>query len=178
VKRVLRFVLVGLFLGFFGKSISAQSITFVMPSSHTSPATGDSDPVVVPDNWSLGTDYSGTFYGGSSSDSGSSSTDSDSGSASDNSSNGYAHGDADFVASTYMDYDAAVALGKEILAKQQSGMTTGQTDPSVSVAQAARELKLKAAIPEGPNCLILDQDDSGKLVVCTDGTSSCRPVSE
>jgi hypothetical protein len=176
VKRILRFVLLGLFLGFFGKAISAQSITFVMPASHSSPATGDSDPVVVPDDWSLGTDYSGTFYGGSSTDSGSSSTETDSGS--DSSPYGYAHGDGNFVASTYMDYDAAVALGNEILAKQQSGMTTGQTDPSVSVAKAARELKLKPTIPEGTNCLILDQDDSGKLVVCTDGTSSCRSVSE
>lgn len=51
----------------------------------------------------------------------------------------YAHGDSDFVPSQYMDWEAAVALGKQILAQQAA--------PQVPLGEIARQLRRKHPVP-------------------------------
>jgi len=49
---------------------------------------------------------------------------------------GYAHGDPDFVQSTFMDYEAALALGKKILEEQAK--------PQPSLGEIARQLRQRS----------------------------------
>jgi hypothetical protein len=49
---------------------------------------------------------------------------------------GYAHGDPDFIQSTFMDYEKALALGKKILEEQAK--------PQPSLGEIARQLRQRA----------------------------------
>ena len=80
---------------------------------------------------------------------------------------GYAHGDSDFQQSEYMDFDAAVALGKKILAEQAA--------PKPSLGDIVRSMHLRPRIsPAKTGAVMLLQDNEGKLVVCRATDTNCR----
>ena len=92
---------------------------------------------------------------------------------------GYAHGDDSFVPSEYMDYNKALALGKELLAQQvapeQTPAKPSQAEPAF--ADVVRSLGLHANLAPGDSQgLIFRQDTHGNLVLCDDSTSRCRTL--
>jgi hypothetical protein len=91
---------------------------------------------------------------------------------------GYAHGDPDFVQSTFMDYEAALALGKKILEEQAK--------PQLSLGEIARQLRHRSrsyvpAPAPGPKSgsagdskkLQIIEDSHGTLILCRAG-NKCR----
>lgn len=82
---------------------------------------------------------------------------------------GYAHGDPDPVPSTYMDYDKALALGRE-MQEQRSAVST---EPSLGdVARALRQGSRQATADGKPLSAI--QDRNGEWAICRDGDDCCQ----
>ncbi|MGB2666987.1 MAG: hypothetical protein WAK48_23495 [Candidatus Acidiferrum sp.] len=82
---------------------------------------------------------------------------------------GYAHGDPDPIPSTYMDYDKALALGRDI----QEHRSAGSTEPSLGdVARALRQGSHPATADGKPLSAV--QDRNGKWVICRDGDDRCQ----
>lgn len=91
---------------------------------------------------------------------------------------GYAHGDPDFVQSTFMDYENALALGKRILEEQ--------TRPQPSLGEIARQLRRRSrsyipapasransASADDSKKLHIIEDSHGTLILCRAG-NKCR----
>ena len=92
---------------------------------------------------------------------------------------GYAHGDPDFIQSTYMDYNKAVELGKKILEEQAK--------PQPSLGEIARQLRVRSrtyvppparrssnAAPPHSDSFVVIQDTHGTPVLCRSTDSACR----
>jgi hypothetical protein len=94
---------------------------------------------------------------------------------------GFAHGDPDFVPSTYMDYNKALELGEKILAEQSA--------PPPSLGEIARRLRKRARnyVPPpapGPSSnaaplsrpakFIVLQDSDGRPILCRISNPACR----
>ena len=92
---------------------------------------------------------------------------------------GAAHGDPDFIQSTYMDYNKAVELGNKILAEQAK--------PQPSLGEIARQFRARSrsylpppaptsrVAPSGASRkVILLQQDGGPLVFCRGTDAACR----
>ncbi len=94
---------------------------------------------------------------------------------------GMAHGDPDFVPSTYMDYNKALELGEKILAEQAA--------PPPSLGEIARRLRKharnyvpppapsptsKTAPPSGSGKFIVLQDSDGRPILCRSSDPACR----
>ena len=80
---------------------------------------------------------------------------------------GYAHGEEAAVASTYMEYDQALALGKQML-EAETHPTAVQAQPSLG--EIARELRQGSSNPtQNGRTLTATQDGNGQLVICPDG---------
>jgi len=83
-----------------------------------------------------------------------------------------AHGDPDFIQSTFMDYDKALALGKKVLEEQAK--------PQPSLGEIARQLRQRArkyvpapapprsgsAPASGEEKYLVIQDNQGNLLLC------------
>jgi hypothetical protein len=85
---------------------------------------------------------------------------------------GYAHGDANFVPSVYMDYDKALALGKRILEEQSKPQPE---TPSPSLGDVARALRRNTSAlpsPATPTISAL-QDNRGQLLICGLDVTRC-----
>ncbi len=83
---------------------------------------------------------------------------------------GYAHGDPDSVPGTYMDYDKALALGREM----QEQRSAASTEPSLGdVARALRQGSHQATADGKP--LLAVQGPNQQWVICRDGGDDrCR----
>jgi hypothetical protein len=92
---------------------------------------------------------------------------------------GYAHGDPEFIQSTFMEYEKALALGKEILEEQAK--------PQPSLGEIARQLRLrtrKYVPPPAPNSsaspatrsekLSVIEDTQGSPILCRGAGTACR----
>jgi len=91
---------------------------------------------------------------------------------------GFAHGDPDFIQSTFMDYDKAVELGKKILEEQAK--------PQPSLGEIARQLRARSrtyvpppapsssVAPSRPDSFTVIQDIHGKPILCRSTDTSCR----
>ena len=94
---------------------------------------------------------------------------------------GIAHGDPDFVPSTYMDYNKALELGEKILAEQAA--------PAPSLGEVARRLRKptrnyvpppapaptsKAAPIPSPEKFIVLQESDGRPILCRSSDAACR----
>jgi len=79
---------------------------------------------------------------------------------------GYAHGEPSAIASTYMDYDQALALGKQML-EAESHPALPPAQPSLG--EIARELRQASGAPAASGKLLAIQDGQGQLVICRDG---------
>ena len=81
---------------------------------------------------------------------------------------GYAKNDGEFVPSTFMNYDDAVALGQQQIAAAEKQAQSGGGPSLGEVARAyrnAKTSKLEASLIQG---------DSGKMEVCNLNGSGCR----
>jgi hypothetical protein len=83
---------------------------------------------------------------------------------------GYATNDAPYVPSTFMNYEDALALGKQQLAAMQSSSVSIAGPPLGDVARALRGKKPPS---ENTKVMVL-QDHDGKLLVCGAAVSLCR----
>ena len=98
---------------------------------------------------------------------------------------GFAHGDPDFIQSSYMDYNKALELGKKILEEQAK--------PQPSLGEIARRLRLAkrkylpppAPAPDSPpssnvrppsayESYVVVQDSDGKPILCRSSDAVCR----
>jgi len=80
---------------------------------------------------------------------------------------GYAHGEDTAIASTYMEYDQDLALGKQML-EAEAHPTAVQAQPSLG--EIARELRQGSSNPtSNGKTLTATQDGNGQLVICPDG---------
>ena len=96
-----------------------------------------------------------------------------------------AHGDPEFIPSTFMDYNKALELGKRILEEQSK--------PQPSLGEIARQLRLgrrnyvpppapvlvsppdsKRFVPASPEGYLVLQDIDGRPILCRTSGSSCR----
>jgi len=83
---------------------------------------------------------------------------------------GYATNDGPYVPSTFMNYDDALALGKQQLAAAAKA-AQAETDPSLGdVARAYRTAR--SSTPALPTLAI--QDNSGRLHICNLNGDNCR----
>jgi hypothetical protein len=82
----------------------------------------------------------------------------------------YAHGEAEAVPSRYMEYEQALALGKQML-EEEAHPKAAPSEPSLG--EIARQLRQgsRNATPEGKVSAI--QDGNGQLVICHEG-NGCR----
>jgi hypothetical protein len=83
---------------------------------------------------------------------------------------GYARNDGEFVPSTFMDYDDAVALGKQILAEQAADQSE---NPKFSVAAAARANRAVKVTTMRLRSRVA-QDGDGRLVICNLNGNDCH----
>ena len=83
---------------------------------------------------------------------------------------GYATNDGPFVPSTFMNYEDALALGKQMLSDEEEARA-GRGP--LSVAGAARINKAAKASTSRPGLRIL-QDSAGKLQVCDSDGKECH----
>jgi hypothetical protein len=121
MRRLLHFILFGLFSLTFGAATPAQKFIAHVSTPETHRDRGWDEPT---GGWnqSWGGGFRHHTRGQTSSDS--------------EPAIGYAHGDADWVPSVYMDYDKALALGKELLNQQ----TEPHIDPPLGdIARKLRE---------------------------------------
>lgn len=90
-----------------------------------------------------------------------------------------AHGDPDFIQSTYMDYNKAVELGNKILEEQAR--------PQPSLGEIARQLRARrsrtyvpppapgsGAAHSRPDSFVVIQDIHGKPVLCRSTDTACH----
>jgi hypothetical protein len=85
---------------------------------------------------------------------------------------GYAHGDANFVPSVYMDYDKALALGRRILEEQSKPQPQAPPPSLGDVARALRQTKSDSPASASPSVSAL-QDNRGQLLICRVDVASC-----
>jgi len=83
---------------------------------------------------------------------------------------GYATNDGPFVPSTYMNYDDALALGRQQLATAEKAAQGEAYPPLGDVARAYRAVK----IPTLKLQARVVQDNSGKLTVCNLNGNDCH----
>lgn len=77
---------------------------------------------------------------------------------------GFAQGDTDFVPSTYMSYDQALSLGNQI--------NNPPAQPSLGdIARSYRAISQNQS--PGAKGITVTQDNSGKMLVCRNGSGAC-----
>jgi hypothetical protein len=82
----------------------------------------------------------------------------------------YATNDGPFVPSTYMNYEDALALGRQQLAVVEKETTQ---EPAVSLGEAARALRAEKVPTFRLRSRVL-QDNAGKLHICNLNGNDCR----
>jgi hypothetical protein len=82
---------------------------------------------------------------------------------------GYAHGEPDFIPSTYMDYDKALELGRRMLEEQSK--PEPEPIPLGDVARSLRSNSGLSALDRSPMSVL--QDNRGRLVICGVDVTSC-----
>jgi hypothetical protein len=85
-------------------------------------------------------------------------------------STGYVTNDGPYVPSTFMNYNEALALGKQQLA---AAAHPAQTDPVPSLGDVARAYRTGRNSTQASPTLAL-QDNSGKLHICNPNGDNCR----
>jgi|GEM_PF-3433571 len=85
---------------------------------------------------------------------------------------GYARNDGDFVPSVYMNYEDALALGKQMLADEKA---RGKGEGAYSLADAARAARI-AKVPTMRLKSRITQDNSGKMLVCNLNGNDCHKL--
>jgi hypothetical protein len=84
----------------------------------------------------------------------------------------YAKNDGSFVPSTFMSYEEALALGKQLLAEQEQ---EAQNGPVFSLAEAAR-VNRATKLPTFELRSRVVQDDHGKLTICNLSGNDCHRI--
>jgi hypothetical protein len=169
MKTAWYFLLIGCLLFISAGPASAQRFVAVVPSPPENPAqfVQPDPPSPVPDDgtWAQG------WPGSSDSQEPSSGSAPLETKAGPQEVYGYATGDKNFVASQYMDYDKALALGKQILAEQQA-------TPKPASTQVVQEVPQHPAAPAPADSkgIVVEQDNDGKLVECKGNNSTCHAV--
>lgn len=87
---------------------------------------------------------------------------------------GSARNDGDFVPSVYMNYEDALALGKQMLADEEA---RAKGEGAYSLAEAARAARI-AKVPTLRLKSRVIQDNSGKMLVCNLNGNGCHKVSQ
>jgi hypothetical protein len=83
---------------------------------------------------------------------------------------GYAHGEPDAVPSRYMEYDQALALGKQML-EEEAHPKAVSAEPSLG--EIARQLRqASGSTLSAKNVVAATQDGNGQLVICRE--SACQ----
>lgn len=82
----------------------------------------------------------------------------------------YAKNDGEYIPSTYMNYEDALALGKQQLAAAQQAT---QADASLSLGEVARTLRA-AKVPTLRLQVRVTQDNSGRLQICNLNGNDCH----
>jgi hypothetical protein len=85
-------------------------------------------------------------------------------------STGYVANDGPYIPSTFMNYDDALALGKQQLA---AAAKPAQPDPGPSLGDIARAYRAARSSAQAPPTLAL-QDNSGRLHICNLNGDNCR----
>jgi hypothetical protein len=85
-------------------------------------------------------------------------------------STGYVTNDGPYIPSTYMNYDDALALGKQHLAAARK---PAQIDTGPSLGDIARAYRSARSVAQAPPALAL-QDNSGRLHICNLNGENCR----
>jgi hypothetical protein len=85
-------------------------------------------------------------------------------------STGYVTNDGPYIPSTFMNYDDALALGKQQLA---AAAKPAQTDAGPSLGDVARAYRIARSSTQAPPALAL-QDNSGRLHICNLNGDNCR----
>jgi hypothetical protein len=83
---------------------------------------------------------------------------------------GYAHGEADAVPSRYMEYEQALALGKQMLEEESRPKPA---PPEPSLGEIARQLRAASGAAAAEGKISAMQDGNGQLVICREG-SGCQ----
>jgi hypothetical protein len=79
---------------------------------------------------------------------------------------GYAHGDPTNILSAYMDYDRALALGKQML-QEKTPPSTVLSEPSLG--EVARRLRQSSSSPNSSESKVsATQNAKGEMVICRD----------
>lgn len=169
MKTTWRFLLVGGFLCISSGTSSAQRFVAVVPSPPANPAqfVQPDPPSPLPDDGTWAQGWPDASYQQESP-----------GAATQQETKsgqqpiyGYARGDQDFVDSKYVDYDKALALGKETLAQQSA-----PAPPEPSFADVVREVQHSATKSSDSTGIVVEQDSNGKLFECKGAGSTCHPV--
>ena len=85
-------------------------------------------------------------------------------------STGYVINDGPYIPSTFMNYDEALALGKQQLAAAASPT---QPDSGPSLGDVARAYRIARNSTQAPSALAI-QDNSGRLHICNLNGDNCR----
>jgi hypothetical protein len=85
-------------------------------------------------------------------------------------STGYVTNDGPYIPSTFMNYDEALTLGKQMLA---AAANPAQPDASPSLGDVARAYRIARSSTQAPPTLVL-QDNSGRLNICNVNGGNCR----
>jgi len=85
-------------------------------------------------------------------------------------STGYVTNDGPYIPSTFMNYDDALALGKQQLAAAANPV---QTDTGPSLGEVARAYRTARSATQRPLGMAL-QDNSGNLHICNRNGENCR----
>jgi hypothetical protein len=82
--------------------------------------------------------------------------------------------DGQYIPSTFMDFDDAVALGNDQLALQQ--VSTRLDTAAPSFADVARQ-EVTSSPPAPQSTALVQQDTNGNVLVCSDAGDACQPLS-
>jgi hypothetical protein len=85
-------------------------------------------------------------------------------------STGYFTNDGPYIPSTFMNYEDALALGRQQLA---AAANPAQTDAGPSLGDVARAYRIARRSTQAPPALAL-QDNSGRLHICSLNGDNCR----
>lgn len=85
---------------------------------------------------------------------------------------GYAKNDGDFVPSVYMNYEDALALGRQMLADEEA---RAKGEGAYSLGEAARAARI-AKFPTLRLKSRITQDNSGRMLVCNLNGNDCHKL--